>query len=461
MTLLLVDDDDTFRFLLAAELRRAGHLIVEARTAAEAVAQAHAVDPDVVLLDLSLPDGSGIEVLKRLRAERSRAEVVVLTAHGTVDTAVAALKLGAFEYLQKPCPLEALKIAVTRANERREIGEENACLKDGLTPPLAPEFVGRGPAFDELHRFVAKVANSDAAVLIRGETGTGKELVATTVHRLSPRRDQPFVVVDCAALNENLLQSELFGHERGAFTGAVKQRHGLFEAANGGTIFLDEVGDVSPAVQAGLLRVLETSTFRRLGGTRELTVDVRLIAATNRDLERLMAANAFRRDLYFRLSTIQCELPPLRQRPDEIPMLVEHFAARHNARRGSARCFSSAAMALLKEYGWPGNVRELRHVVERALILAEGEAIGPEDLPGQVRCRPLAAGQPEEERGASLAVIERQYIHRVLREVGGHRARAAEILGISERNLYRKIREHELEEGDEPSGEHAGRPDRP
>ena len=444
MRILIVDDDEALRGLLTRELTRSGHHVAQAADAASCAARLREEEPDVVLLDLMLPDEPGIEVLRRLREGVPALEVIVLTAHGTVDTALAAMKLGAFDYLRKPCHLQELELTLERACERRRLGEENARLKEGLSlATLGPELVGVGARYDDLRRLVAKIAASDSTVLVRGETGTGKELVARSVHRLSPRRDEPFVVVDCAALHDNLLQSELFGHEQGAFTGATKRKHGLFEAANGGTVFLDEIGDVTPAVQAALLRVLETSSFRHVGGTHEIRVDVRLVAATNRDLERLVDEGQFRRDLYFRLNTLKLELPPLRQRRDEIPFLVEHFVGQHNARHGTRKRVSAAAARILAAYDWPGNVRQLRHVVERALVLADADAIAPADLPPELR----EAGGPEGlERGAlKLAEMERRHIARVLAQVGGHRARAAQLLGISERNLYRKIHEHGLD----------------
>ncbi len=450
MRVMVVDDDEALRDLLARELVRSGHRVAEAADAAACRARLAEEEPDVVLLDLMLPDEPGIEVLRRLRAERPDVEVIVLTAHGTVDTALAAMKLGAFDYLRKPCHLQELELTLERAYERRRLGQENARLKEGLSlGTLGPEIVGSGPAHDELCRLVAKVAASDSTVLVRGETGTGKELVARSIHRLSPRHEEPFVVVDCAALHENLLQSELFGHEQGAFTGATKRKHGLFEAAHGGTVFLDEIGDVSPAVQAALLRVLESSSFRHVGGTQEVRVDVRLVAATNRGIERLADEGKFRRDLYFRLNAIKIELAPLRQRRNEIPTLAEHFVALHNARYGTHRRISPAASRILCGYAWPGNVRQLRHVVERALVLADGDTIAPGDLPPEVR----ESEQPSDRQALSLAELERRHIARVLAEVGGHRSRAAQLLGISERNLYRKIHEHRLEE---PEGQGGG-----
>ncbi len=453
MHVLIVDDDEALRGLLARELSRSGHRVTQAANAAQCLSGIEKDEPDVALLDLMLPDEPGIEVLRRLRAERPTVEVVVLTAHGTIDTALGAMKLGAYDYLRKPCHLQELEITLQRAYERRRLGEENARFKDGLSPGvLGTEMVGQGQAFEESRRFLAKVAASDSTVLVRGETGTGKELIARSIHRLSPRRDEPFVVVDCAALHENLLQSELFGHEQGAFTGATKRKHGLFEAADGGTVFLDEIGDVSPAVQAGLLRVLETSSFRHLGGTQEVRVNVRLVAATNRALERLMEEGEFRRDLFFRLNAIHIDIPPLRQRRGDIPLLVEHFVAQHNTRHGTQKGVSPAAMEVLLRYEWPGNVRELRHVVERSLVLADTGFIRPADLPPELRQAVgrsrLEADQPS---GLALAEVERRHIARILAEVAGHRARAAQVLGISVRNLYRKIREYHLEgdEGDE------------
>ena len=463
MNILLVDDDDALRTLLGTELRRLGHEVATAGTAADALRFAGQAEPDVVLLDLSLPDQSGLEVLKRLRADRPSAEVIVLTAHGTLDNAVTAMKRGAYDFLQKPCALQAVDLAIRRAGEHRRLGEENARLKDALHPSnFSAELIGQGPELDELKRFISKVAASDSTVLIRGETGTGKELAAAAIHKASARREQPFVVVDCASLHEHLLQSELFGHERGAFTGAVKMRHGLFEAADGGTIFLDEIGDVSPALQATLLRVLETSTFRRVGGTREVKVDVRIIAATNRELERMITDGQFRQDLFFRLSSIHVALPPLRKRREDIPLLVAHFVARYNERYGAHKRFSAEAVEAMCGYAWPGNVRELRHAVDRALVLADGEVVQEGDLAAEVRCRPAREGAPAA-AGPILPLVEmeRRYLAHVLKETGGHRARAAELLGISERNLYRKIREYQLDadprSGPADPGEAGGR----
>jgi len=448
MNLLIIDDDDTLRSLLSAELGRFGHAVQVAATAEQGIRLAQETEPDVLLLDLSLPDQSGLDVLRRLRAEQPALEIVVLTAHGTIDSAIAAMKMGAYEFLQKPSPLAAIELATRRALEHRRLGEENARLKDGLQPSLlSTDLIGRGAEIEALRRFIQKVGPTDSTVLLLGETGTGKDLVAAAIHKVSGRRDHPFVAVDCASLNDNLLQSELFGHERGAFTGAVKMRHGLFETAHGGTIFLDEVGDVSPTLQASLLRILESSRFRRVGGTREITVDVRLIAATNRDLERMIAEGRFRQDLFFRLNAIHLELVPLRKRRGDVPVLADHFLARHNARYGTSKRLAADAVEAMQDYRWPGNVRELRHAVERAAVLADADEVQASDLPAELRNvapREVAAGQ--EGSLLPLMEVERRHLEWVLGHAGGHRAKAAAILGISERSLYRKIQEFHLEE---------------
>ncbi len=308
----------------------------------------------------------------------------------------------------------------------------------------APDFFGVGPRFEAQYKLITRVAARDATVLIRGETGTGKEVVASLIHRLSPRRDQPFVVVDCGAIQESLLQSELFGHEQGAFTGANRTSHGLFEVADGGTLFLDEVGEVSPMVQAGLLRVLESASFRRIGSTNETHVDIRLIAATNRDLEELIAAGRFRKDLYFRLNTVQIDLLPLRERADEIDALVHHLLAGENMRRDRQLRITEDAIQALRDYVWPGNIRQLRHVLDRATILVEGDCIDREALGPEFSRKPRTPLSDGTRNVPTLADVERQHIEYVLSICGNHRSMAARLLGISERNLYRRLRELNL-----------------
>jgi len=441
---LLVDDDDTFRRVMAAELGRRGHDVMTAASGRDALAQVGEAAPDVILLDLRLPDLDGITVLEKLREREVRAGVVVLTGHGAIDTAIQAIRLGAQDYLEKPCPVEKVEMAVVKTHEHLSLRQRQQVLQDGYAvPAIEPEIVGCSAALERLRQVVARVAAADSTTLILGETGCGKELVAMLLHRQSSRQDAPFVVVDCAALQEDLLQSELFGHEKGAFTGATRRKHGLFEVADGGTLFLDEVGDTNAEIQAKLLRVLETGRFRRVGGTDEISVDVRVVSATNRNLPQAVAMKRFRDDLYFRLATVTIEVPPLRDRRDDIPLLVEHFTARFNRRFSLSRRFSSDAIAALCGYGWPGNVRELIHVVEQAIVLVDRDTIEPANLPPQIRtaCKgpvpDLAA-----EHALPLAEVERRHVLAVMDRVGGNRAQAARVLGISERNLYRMLKRY-------------------
>jgi DNA-binding NtrC family response regulator len=439
--LLFIDDDEVFRGLLAGELGQRGYEVATAGTVAAAAEAIGREEFDLALVDLRLPDGDGLEVLRQLRARQPRAEVVVLTGHGAIDTAIEAMRLGAFDYLSKPCNLDALEVALQKALEHQALVERASILRDGLAPPdMGAEFVGASAQFRELCSLIDRVAPTGSSVLILGETGVGKEVVAKLIHSRSPRARQPFVVVECASLHEDLLHSELFGHEKGAYTGASQPKHGLFEVANGGTVFLDEIGDVSLATQVKLLRVIETGRFRHVGGTRELSVDLRFVAATNRDLAEMMERGFFRKDLFFRLNTIRIEVPPLRARAEDVPVLAEHVLGRLNARFGQRKRLSPAALDALARHRWPGNVRELLHVVESAVILSRGELIGVEDLPPEMRGAGQAAG---EQPLLSLAEVERNHIARVLHAVGGARARAAEILGISERTLYRKLQEGE------------------
>ncbi|HUC44584.1 MAG TPA: sigma-54 dependent transcriptional regulator, partial [Candidatus Sulfotelmatobacter sp.] len=367
---LLVDDDGTFRTVLSSELERIGLAVERAGTGEEAIAAVAKREPDVVLLDLELPDRNGLDVLRVLRETHPAAQVVMLTGHGSIDTAIEAIRRGAFDYVAKPCPLDELEVRIQRALERRALLTRTSLLERALTPSdPTGAFLGDSPAFAAARELLSRVAPSDSSVLISGETGSGKEMAAKLLHARSPRHGRPFVVVECAALQEDLLQSELFGHERGAFTGADRAKPGLFEVANGGSIFLDEIGEVSPAAQVKLLRVLDASTFRRVGGTAELHVDVRVIAATNRDLTALVRQGLFREDLYYRLRTIAVEMPPLRARAGDVELLAGHFVRRLNARYGFEKRIGAEAMALLHRHPWPGNVRELLHAVEAAAIL--------------------------------------------------------------------------------------------
>ncbi|MGH9645488.1 MAG: sigma-54-dependent transcriptional regulator, partial [Bryobacteraceae bacterium] len=385
-SILLVDDDAAFRQVMAGELNRLGYQVTVACSGEEAVRRVAADEPEVVLLDLRLPAMSGLEALKAIHADAPATEVIVLTGHGSIDTAIESIRIGAFDYAVKPCPLDELDVRIQRALERRALRQRANVLERGLTPPdLGSSFLGDSPEFRRLLSVINRVAPSDATVLITGETGAGKERVAKLIHARSQRSTRPFVVVECAALQESLLQSELFGHERGAFTGAERAKPGLFEVAHGGTIFLDEIGEISPATQTKLLRVLDTSTFRHVGGTKEIHVDVRILTATNRDIPAMVRQGLFREDLFYRLSTITIEVPPLRARGADVDLLAQQFVTALNDRFGSKKQISEEALEVLRHHNWPGNVRELLHVVEAALVLCEGSCVQPEHLPPALR----------------------------------------------------------------------------
>jgi len=457
-SLLLVDDDAAFRKVLADALGRLGFSVVTAGSGGEALVAAQERQPEIVLLDLRLPDMTGLDVLKQLREGHPASDVIMLTGHGTIDTAIESIRLGAFDYLPKPCPLDELEVCVQRALERQALRRRTSLLERGLTPSdPGAAIVGASPQFRDALALAERVAPTDSTVLVSGETGTGKEMIAKLVHARSPRRERPFVVVECATLQESLLQSELFGHERGAFTGADRAKPGLFEVADGGTVFLDEVGEISLATQVMLLRVLDTSTFRHVGSTSEIRVNVRVIAATNRDLEAMVRQHLFREDLYYRLATVAIHLPALRDRRDDVPRLAEYFVALLNERFGFSKHLSPEAMARLTTHDWPGNVRELLHVVEAAMVVCPAATIQPEHLPAAVRTSARSAPADDDPDALpTLAALERTHIERVLAATGGHRAHAARVLGISERSLYRKIHDYQLEShGNGPAGDEA------
>jgi len=368
-------------------------------------------------------------------------EVIILTGQATVENAVRTLKDGAFDFLTKPCNLEELETVTRKAFEKRSLVRENRLLHRELERhDRFKEFIGESKALRSVLEIISRVSQTDSTVLIQGESGVGKELAARAIYRISLRAGEPFIVVDCTSLQESLLQSELFGHERGAFTGAVERKHGLFEVADGGTLFLDEIGEISIPLQARILRVLDMGTFRRVGGVRDVKVDVRIICATNRNLYQMVQEQKFRRDLYYRVNVVCFTLPPLRDRPEDIPVLASYFAEISPVARRRNIKFSPDTLSVLGDYSWPGNVRELQNVIERALILADGDEVTVGDLPSSLRqgrslVQQLTADRP------SLAELENSYITRLLEEFGGHRARVAELLGISERTLYRKLKE--------------------
>jgi DNA-binding NtrC family response regulator len=440
-SILLVDDDDAYRTVMARELEHRGFHVSKAKDGKEALVRLKTGQPDVVLLDLQLPNVSGLDVLKAVPGLSPGSEVIMITGHGTLDTAIEAMRRGAFDYISKPCPLGELEVRIQRAVEKQDLSRRANVLERGLTPRDPGDWiVGDSPEFRRVLDLAERVAQSESTVLITGETGSGKEMVAKLLHTHSSRRDRPFVVVECAALQQELLQSELFGHDRGAFTGADRKKPGLFEVADGGTIFLDEVGEVSPATQVKLLRVLDTSTFRHVGGTTEINVDVRVVAATNRDLSGMVKQALFRQDLFYRLSTIILSLPPLREREGDIEVLVNHFVGLLNDRFGLQKRVGLEAMELLLRHDWPGNVRELLHAVERALVVCETDEILPEHLPSALWPGGAGPAVKDGDPLPSLDELERAHVEKVLRRVDGHRGNAARILGISERNLYRKLK---------------------
>jgi DNA-binding NtrC family response regulator len=444
--LLIAEDEKNLGLVLQKELSRMGHQVTLVHDAEAAIRTARETDFDVALLDIMMPGRSGLEVLRELRGQEQPPEVLMMTGHATVETALQAMKLGAYDYLTKPCQLRELEAILNKAHEKRQLRRENLILQSRLTyKEKAPDIIIRSQKMMEIMSLVRKVASSNAMVLVTGESGTGKELIANTVHRFSQRFGGPFIDISCAAIQETLLESELFGYEAGAFTGARKRKLGLLELAHGGTLFLDEIGEMSVTLQSKLLRVLETQSFYRVGGTKKVEVDVRFIAATNRELSSYVAEGKFRSDLLFRINNFTIKLPPLRERPEDIPSLAEHFLARVSG--GNHMSMRDEAMQVLKEYYWPGNVRELRNVIERAVILASNNEILPEDLPLELRTHrasSLAMEEGEDINSGSLDELRRKQILTVLEQTGWHQGRASEILGISPSTLYRQLKSYGL-----------------
>jgi two-component system response regulator PilR (NtrC family) len=457
--ILVVDDEQSMREMLGIMLRRDGFdvLLTDSRTQAAAVLAKGPVD--MVITDVKLPDGDGIEILRHVKAAAPDTIVVVMTAFGSTQTAVAALKLGAHDYLVKPFDVDELKIVVRNALEKQQLEEENLLLKVELRAQHGLErMVGVSPAMVAVFNMVRSIAPTSSTVLISGESGTGKELVARAIHSLSPRRDAPFVSINCGALPENLLESELFGHMKGAFTDAHQNKKGLFEAAHRGTLLLDEVGEMLPSLQVKLLRVLQEKTIRRVGGTDETEVDVRVVAATNKPLERLVREGRFREDLFYRLNVIPIRVPALRERRDDIPLLANHFLERFNREMGkSVAKISTEAMDCLIGYSWPGNVRELENVMERAVALETTPAILAERLSEALR-HPQRPARSDDGLSAPLTPgfsldrhledLESELVRRALAQSGGDRGSACQLLGVTPRSLRYLIRKHGLVEAD-------------
>ncbi|MEW6749402.1 MAG: sigma-54 dependent transcriptional regulator [Candidatus Latescibacterota bacterium] len=443
-TILVIDDEEAQREALAGYLRKRGYgvLVAASGQAGVEALRTHAVD--LVLTDLRLPDLDGIGVLREARQLNPEIEVVMVTAYGSVGGAVEAMKGGAFHYLEKPVDLDELDVVVRRALERHHLVSENRMLRARLQERASlAGLVSVEPAMEEALNVAARAAPSRATVLIQGESGTGKELVARAIHAASPRRERPFVAVNCAALNENLVESEIFGHEKGAFTGATQTRRGRFEQADGGTLFIDEVAEIPPGAQVKLLRVLQERTFERVGGETPVQVDVRLVSATNRSLEELVRQGRFREDLLYRLKVVTVSLPPLRARRGDIPALVDHFLGRYAEENGKAiQGVSREAMELLMRHAYPGNVRELQNVMERAVVMARGEVVTAADLPAEMGAGPAASGSGS--LTEQVESLERAAIAGALEQAGGVQSRAAGLLGITERNLRYKLRKYGL-----------------
>ena len=450
-TILVVDDERLIRWSLDQQLRREGYSVVLAETGADALRKVQTDNPDLVLLDVRLPDADGLELLEQVRATEPEALVIMITAHGGVESAVRAMKLGAYDYVIKPFDVEELKLTVKKALEtkalRRDVARFQAEVRHGAS---LEDIVGISRAIRDLKALIQRIAQSDATtVLLEGESGTGKDLVARVIHFESARGQAPFLAVNCAALPEHLLESELFGHEKGAFTDAKALKKGLFEQADGGTVYLDEIGDMKQGLQAKLLRLIEEKSFRRVGGLRDLQVDARIIAATNRDLGKAMKAEEFREDLYYRLKVFPIRIAPLRERPEDILPLAKGFITRFTREmRRPAMDLYPDTQECLQKYPWPGNVRELRNVVERAMILASGDVLRVEHLPAEIGAGLMERESPPAKPstmplpgdGLRLEEVERDLVRQALEATQGNQVRAARLLGISRDALRNRMK---------------------
>jgi DNA-binding NtrC family response regulator len=449
-SVLVVDDDPTSLANLAAVLSESGYQVTTAGGGRAAIERAMACDLDVVVSDIRMEDADGLELLDALHERCPETAVILVTGYGTIESAVEAMRKGAFDYLSKPVDINKLELLIEKAVQTQKLVSENVRLRRQLNEKYSfGNIVGRSAPLRQIFSEIEQVAQTNATVLIQGESGTGKELIASALHHHSRRSDAPLIKVNCVALVEGLIESELFGHEKGAFTGAHRTRKGRIEMANGGSLFLDEIGDLSQATQLKLLRVLQEREIERVGGNRTIPVDVRLIAATNKDLEAEVARGAFREELYYRLKVISIRLPALRERSEDIPILVDHFTQLFNQEHDKqVEGFSPAAMRQMVRYAWPGNVRELRNMVESLVVMARSSQIDERDLPCDLS---RECGQDSDllvPVGTPLSEAERQLILATLRQVGNNKARAARILGIGKKTLYRKLKEYGLFDND-------------
>ena len=447
---LVVDDEENIRLVLKTLLKRHGYDVEVADSGESALALVDSFGPDVILTDVRMPKMGGLDLLATLKAKQNPATVIVMSAYGSVDLALEAMKAGAYDYVGKPFKPDEIVLVLRKAEERESLRRENRALKEQIQKESQFESIlAKSHAMSEIFRTITKIADFKTTVLIQGESGVGKELVARAVHLRSTRKNHPFVPINCGAIPENLLESELFGHKKGAFTDAHSDRRGLFEEADGGTLFLDEMGELPLNLQVKLLRVLQEETIRRLGDSKDVKVDVRIITATHRDLAAEAKAGRFREDLYYRINVLPIMIPPLRARREDINLLIDHFLVRNNARLGTTiRALTGDARKLLLEYAWPGNVRELENTIERAMVLCDGDVIDAGDLPERLREAldpvqvQLATGELSVKK--TTAAIEEILIRRALQKTRGNRTRAAELLEISHRALLYKIKDYKI-----------------
>ncbi|MBI5099109.1 MAG: sigma-54-dependent Fis family transcriptional regulator [Nitrospirae bacterium] len=445
--ILVVDDERSMREILEIFLKSEGYSVSVADNGKSALEVMKNDFFDLIITDMKMPKVGGLELLRNVKEISPDTVVVIITAFGTTESAVEAMKLGAYDYITKPFQMDDIRLVVKNALEKQKLQKDVSILKEQLKTPSLENIIGQGPAMKELFTIISKTAESNANVLITGESGTGKELVAKAIHSLSPRKDQHFVAINCAAIPEGLLESELFGYMKGAFTGAAANKQGLFELANDGTLFLDEIGEMPLSLQAKLLRIIEDRTFRRVGGVSDIKVDVRIISASNRDIKSLAEKGQFREDLYFRLNVLSVKIPPLRERGDDIPLLVDHFMKKF---AGDKRKFSQDAIEMLKNYQWKGNVRELENIIERVILLCDRDVIGVEQLPEEIKSDSTSAKEVTVPRGGIdveniMEEMEKAYLLKALEQTNGVKTEAAKLLNLTFRSFRHKLKKYGIE----------------
>jgi len=445
--ILVVDDERSMREILEIFLKSEGYSVSVADNGKSALEVMKNDFFDLIITDMKMPKVGGLELLRNVKEISPDTVVVIITAFGTTESAVEAMKLGAYDYITKPFQMDDIRLVVKNALEKQKLQKDVSILKEQLKTPSLENIIGQGPAMKELFSIVSKTAESNANVLITGESGTGKELVAKAIHSLSPRKDQHFVAINCAAIPEGLLESELFGYMKGAFTGAAANKQGLFELANEGTLFLDEIGEMPLSLQAKLLRIIEDRTFRRVGGISDIKVDVRIISASNRDIKSLAEKGQFREDLYFRLNVLSVKIPPLRERGDDIPLLVDHFMKKF---AGDKKKFSQDAIEMLKNYQWKGNVRELENIIERVVLLCDRDVIGVEQLPEEIKSDSTSTKEVTVPRGGVdveniMEEMEKAYLLKALEQTNGVKTEAAKLLNLTFRSFRHKLKKYGIE----------------